>query len=296
MEPEPNLANLTRMIDMPFRDFRAETPVPDAVFEFFLRQFRYDPAPLAAKIEAEETNMIGRMQTVTFAAAYGGERMTAQVFLPEGGRKPHQVVLIFPGSNAIHTRVFNPLDMRRIDFIVRAGRAAVLPIFKGTYHRGGDLHTDYPNETAQHRDYMIMWARDLGRTIDYIETREDLDASKLGYYGLSWGGYMGSIMPAIEKRIRANILYVAGFTFQRALPEVDAINYVTRVTQPTLMLNGELDFFFPVETSQKPMFELLGTPPEQKRRLIYPGGHSVPRVETIKETLAWLDKYLGPVE
>ena len=295
VEPEPNLANLTRVIDLPFRDFLAETPVPDSVFEFFLRQFRYDRAPLAAKIEADEPTVIGRMQTVTFSAAYGGERMAAQVFLPEGGRPPYQVVLIFPGSNAIHTRVFNPLDMRRIDFMMRSGRAAALPIFKGTYHRGGDLHTDYPSETAQHRDYMIMWARDLGRTIDYLETREDIDATKIGFFGLSWGGYMGAIMPAIEKRIRVNVLYVAGLIFQRALPEVDAINYVTRVTQPTLMLNGELDFFFPVETSQKPMFELLGTPPEHKRRLTFQGGHSVPRVETIKQTLAWLDKYLGPV-
>ncbi len=204
-------------------------------------------------------------------------------------------MIIFPGSNAIHTRVFNPLDLRRIDFLVRGGRAVVLPIFKGTYHRGGDLHSDYPAETAQHRDYMIMWARDLGRTIDYLETRDDIDATRLAYYGLSWGGYMGAIMPAIEKRIRANVLYVAGLIFQRALPEVDAINYITRVTQPTLMLNGELDFFFPVETSQKPMFELLGTPAEHKRRLTFPGGHSVPRVETIKQTLGWFDRYLGRV-
>jgi len=294
VEPDPNLTNLTRPIDMPFRDFLAETPVPDAVFEFFLRQFRYDPAPLAAKIEADEPTVIGRMQTVTFAAAYGGERMQAQVFLPEGKKSPSQAVIIFPGSNAIHTRVFNPLDMRRIDFLVRNGRAAVLPIFKGTYHRGGDLHTDYPSETVQHRDYVIMWARDLGRTIDYLETRDDIDATKVGYFGLSWGGYMGAIMPAIEKRIRANVLYVAGLTFQKALPEVEAMNYITRVTQPTLMLNGELDFFFPVETSQKPMFELLGAPPEHKRRLTFQGGHSVPRVETIRETLAWFDRYLGP--
>ena len=66
------------------------------------------------------------------------------------------------------------------------------------------------------------------------------------------------------------------------------------VAKPTLMLNGEFDFFFPAETAQKPMFELLGTPPEHKRRPTYPGGHSVPRVEMIKHTLGWLDRYLGP--
>ena len=73
------------------------------------------------------------------------------------------------------------------------------------------------------------------------------------------------------------------------------INYITRVTQPTLILNGELDFFFPAETSQRPMYELLGTPVADKKRLVFPGGHSVPRTEMIKESLQWLDRYLGPV-
>ena len=75
---------------------------------------------------------------------------------------------------------------------------------------------------------------------------------------------LGAIMPAVEPRIKANVLYVAGLKFQHALPEVDHINYITRVRQPTLMLNGELDFFFPAETSQRPMFELLGTPPRTR--------------------------------
>ena len=102
-------------------------------------------------------------------------------------------------------------------------------------------------------------------------------------------------MPAVEKRIKVNVLYVAGFCMQHALPEADAINYVTRVKQPTLILNGEFDFFFPSETSQRPMFDLLGTPAAHKKRLVFPGGHSVPRTEMIKESLLWLDRYLGPV-
>jgi hypothetical protein len=43
------------------------------------------------------------------------------------------------------------------------------------------------------------------------------------------------------------------------------------------------------------MFELLGTPAEHKKRMVFPGGHSVPRTEMIRESLAWLDRYLGPV-
>ena len=97
------------------------------------------------------------------------------------------------------------------------------------------------------------------------------------------------------KRFVCNVLLVAGLLFQRCLPEVDPIHYVSRVTQPTLMLNGEFDFFFPVETAQKPMFERLGTLAEHKRYLVYPGAHTVPRTELAAHMLGWLDKYLGPV-
>ncbi len=178
------------------------------------------------------------------------------------------------------------LDVGRVDFVAKGGRAVLFPIYKGTYERGGELTSDYPEPTARYKDYVVMWAKDLARSLDYAETRPDLDSSRIAYYGLSWGAALGAILPAVEPRIKANVLYVAGLCFQRALPEADAINYLPRVKQPTLILNGELDFFFPPETSQRPMFELLGTPPEHKKRLIFPGGHSVPRTEMIRESLA----------
>ena len=71
------------------------------------------------------------------------------------------------------------------------------------------------------------------------------------------------------------------------------LNYVTRVKTPTLMLNGRYDAG--LEIGIKPMFDLLGTPPEHKRLILYDTDHIPPRNEFIKETLAWLDKYLGPV-
>jgi hypothetical protein len=44
------------------------------------------------------------------------------------------------------------------------------------------------------------------------------------------------------------------------------------------------------------MYNLLGTAEKDKKILIYDTGHLVPRTELIKESLAWYDKYLGPVE
>ena len=102
-------------------------------------------------------------------------------------------------------------------------------------------------------------------------------------------------LPAIEPRLRAVLLIVGGFNLQKALPEVEPINFAPHITAPTLMLNGKYDFFYPTATSQEPMFRFLGAPPDQKRRVVYETGHSIPRNELIKETLDWLDRYLGAV-
>ena len=66
-------------------------------------------------------------------------------------------------------------------------------------------------------------------------------------------------------------------------PKPTTINYVTRVRIPTLMLNGIYDDG--IDELIKPAFELLGTPPEDKRLILYETDHIPPRAEYIKETL-----------
>ena len=115
----------------------------------------------------------------------------------------------------------------------------------------------------------------------------------VSYYGVSWGGFMANILLAIDDRIEAAVLNVAGLCFQSSEPEVEAYNFTKRVTCPVLMLNGKYDVFFPLETSQKPMFEFLATPEADKRHYVFPSGHYVPRDSLVKEHLGWLDKYIG---
>lgn len=78
-------------------------------------------------------------------------------------------------------------------------------------------------------------------------------------------------------------------------PEVNQINYITRVKTPTLMLHGKYDTILPYETNIKPMYDLLGTPNEHKELKLYETDHIAPKNDFIKEILAWLDRYLGPV-
>jgi hypothetical protein len=106
---------------------------------------------------------------------------------------------------------------------------------------------------------------------------------------------VGPVVLAVEPRLKAGILVVAGLCFQRAQPEVDAAGYVRRVVAPVIMLNGKYDFFFPYQTSQVPFYELLGTPKDHKKLVVHEVGHAIPATDRARESLAWLDRYLGPV-
>jgi hypothetical protein len=57
------------------------------------------------------------------------------------------------------------------------------------------------------------------------------------------------------------------------------------------LAHDQYDFYFPMETAQKPRLRLLGTPADQKRYVVEDGSHYVPRTRLIQETLAWLDRY-----
>ena len=140
-----------------------------------------------------------------------------------------------------------------------------------------------------------MWSKDLGRSLDYLDTRSDIDAAKLAYMGFSMGTAHAPVLLAVEPRIKTAVLESGGFQNRFDLPEVDALNFAPRVTIPVLMMNGRYDGYFPVATSQHAFFQLLGTPAAFKAHLVYESTHVVPRREEVRETIAWLDKYLGPV-
>lgn len=293
---DANLTRSARPVLRAFTDYAKETPVTDAVFAGYRQQFDYDPLPLDSRVEVRDTTPEEwNLERVSFTAAYGGERMSAWVFLPKRGKGPYQTVVYFPGSGVIFQRSSATTREAAAGFVVRTGRAFVLPIYKSTYERGDSLSSDIPNPSIFYRDHVVMWGKDYRRTLDYLSTRADIDTTKFAYFGVSWGGYMGGIIPAIEPRLKAAVLYVAGLTMERGRPEVEPINYLPRIRIPVIMLNGKYDFFFPVATSQQPFFRFLGSPAEDKRYVVYEGGHDVPRTQLIKETLAWLDRYLGPV-
>jgi dienelactone hydrolase len=283
------------------RDYRKEKPVSEAEFASFRRQYGYEKAPLNAVVEPSEDFEHWVRVKVAFDVPYGNERGGAYLFLPRNAQRPLQTVIYWPSGGFTRLKSIDDEFLASFDFLVRSGRAVAVPIFKGTLHRNLDGTVTGATTAGEgigqfaFRDLQIAWVKDLSRTLDYLQTRDDLNGEKIGFYGLSWGSFAAPIALAVEPRIKAAVLNVGGFWNGRFLPEADSFNFAPRVRVPVLMLNGEHDIVFPLETAQKPLFDLLGTPPQDKRHYKTPAAHAVPRNEAIKETLDWLDRYLGPV-
>jgi len=285
------------VIHVQLRDISAEKPVSEQVFQAYKRLYSYDKTPLHAVVESVQETGDWRKEKITFAAAYGNERVIVYLFLPKNASPPFQTVVHFTGSAAFYERSSANLDadyVEDFDFVVKSGRAVVFPVYKGMFERWDDFKR-LPKDTLVYREHLIDWSKDLGRSIDYLETRPDIDCGKLAFQGTSFGAAIGAILPAIEDRLKVLVLESPGFTLYKQLPEGDQLNFAPRVRAPVLFLNGRFDNWYPPHSSQETLFRLFGTPGRDKRRVVYDTGHDIPRPELIKETLNWLDKYLGPV-
>ena len=282
-----------------FRDYNKEVPVSDEVFEIYLNQFNYDDIPFETKLENIELHPFkGECEKIVINAPYRNTKLPLYLLLPENTKPPYQTVVFFPGAWTRELSDFEDAfkyQYHRIDFYLKSGRAVLYPVYKNTFERKVK-NLPLFDESNEYKEYYITLVKEFKRSVDYLESRDDIDMNKIAYYGLSWGGEMGCVIPAVDKRIKVVLLNAVGLLNQKVLPEIDQINYLPRITVPVLMLNGRYDHMYPLETSQKPILKFLGTPENHIKHYVYESGHAVIRHEVIKRSLNWLDTYFGPVE
>ena len=230
--PEDLSLAVTSPIALPSRDPRKAKPVSDPVFHTW-RSLLYasDHGHLNVEVKStDDSSPEWRRETVSYAAAYGGERIPAYLFLPKSAKPPYQVVVVFPGGNVISERSsVNTSDFERYYFITQSGRAFLYPIYKSTFERHDSLTTVTPNISIAYRDHMVMWAKDVGRSVDYLEMRHDIAKDKIGYIGLSWGAELAPVFLALEPRFSLGLICLGGFSLQPSLPEADPLNFAPRV-------------------------------------------------------------------
>jgi len=289
---------LLEPVETTYFDFSEYEPVDDDMFEIIKRMYDYEPAPLDTQFVQVEETRHWRRETVSINAAYGGARLPVHLYIPHNVSPPYQTVIIFAGAGKLlPSSSDHPLELNYFDFIARSGRVMVYPVYRHSHERNEpDLH----NWIANLRELVIHWSQDLGRTLDYLETRDDIDHETIAYWGFSLGANIGPIFGAVHERLGSQMLFAGGLPdlLLDFPPETIPLNFAPRLRDPVLMINGKEDFLVgPPEKSMKPLFDQFATPDEHKRFVLLEGGHVPDDFNAVmRETLDWLDRYQGPVK
>jgi dienelactone hydrolase len=282
-------------------EFANRAPLSDDAFAAMRFQFttpRAEPTTVTVKPVDASPLWIAEEVTLTFASQ---EPNTLYIVRPKTHDGPLQPIIYSGVGDCCFMKRPNRDSLEQLQiagFVVNSGRALVMPIWAGGYERYSPPPTDRAAINDRERRVALMWQHDLSTTIDYLESRPDIDAKSIGYLGISRGAsFAGAINLALEPRIRSAVLASGGIWIHGPLhPMIDLINYAPRITIPVLMLSGRYDHIYPYEQSQKRVFELLGTRPADKTQIAYDTGHfTLPPNRVAADVSDWFDRRLGPV-
>ncbi|MDB4816075.1 SUMF1/EgtB/PvdO family nonheme iron enzyme [Gammaproteobacteria bacterium] len=275
------------------KDLSFYKPMSDEVFKVYSRSFEVDSSkPKSKVIYVDDSHPIWIKERISIEVGYNQEMMDMLIFKPKNSFGPSSPVVIHPGSNYYSTPPeiddINPGEFS-LDFLIKSGKTLVWPAWKGSLNRmpatrsGGDRMRDF-------RNLYIAWVGDTNKTLDYLETRNDIDTDNIFYLGMSYGALFNTHTLLFENRYKGAILYVGG-VFPTYPPLVDGINHMPRINTPFLMLNGEQDYLVPKSAAMY-FYQSTGTPEKDKKIVFYDSGHwPLPRNQMIKETLDFIKKY-----
>src|SRR5690625_1074146 len=238
---------------------------------------------------------------ISFDGVYG-DRITGLLSYPEGVNSDIPVIILIHGLG----------DDKTVDYIqagediLRSSGYAVLRI--DLYNHGErkkyDLGFDLKGENRYYsRDVIMRSVFDLRRAIDFIENTENLDASRIGYFGISLGGVIGTILSGVDDRIQIPVIALAGGrmnfmfgskAFSKSIRElflpIDPIHFVRNISpRPLLMLNAREDEIIPPMTS-KFLYRKAKRP---KKIVWYDAKHrTLPLEEAFDEGIRWYKNHL----
>jgi len=150
---------------------------------------------------------------------------------------------------------------------------------------------------------------DAIRSIDYLQSRPEVDGERIGCVGLSWGGTHTAYTSAVDERVKAAVIsgyfssfqdmliergccpcqYIPGILRYADFPDIVALI----APRPLLIENGARDPLYTVEVVKQEyrrlesVYGLLGVP-ERLDLDLFDGGHMF----SGRKAFAWFDRWL----
>jgi hypothetical protein len=159
------------------------------------------------------------------------------------------------------------------------------------------------------KDGIVQEVKEMRRGIDLLVSRPEVDPSRLGYVGFSWGASLGGIFSAVERRVHSFVLMslvphlstdmrqlaedqgIEGdlAAYEEAMQPIDAINYLPHAAPSAVFLQaGELD----TRPSPKDTQEAFAAVSDPKKLAMYDAEHEL-NAQAKTDARGWLLERLG---
>jgi len=273
--------------------------------------FDYDasqPLDIQDKI-IQETNDF-TVHDLTYASPKGG-RVPAFLIVPK--RKGPLAAVLF-GHYGLGTRTeFIP----EAKLYAKAGAISLLPDYPWDRPEPWRKTVNHYDNPELDRMACVQAVVDLRRGIDLLLARSEVDPKRLAYVGHSYGAQWGSILAAVDKRMKTSVL-MAGVAeeadielrssdpdilefrknqppgqvekYLQVISQIDAVHYVAHAAPVALLLQfANFERYFD-KTSMQHYIEAASEP---KKVLWYDTGHELNDPQALRDRYAWLAAQIG---
>ena len=271
------------------------TPAPGSALATFAydRAAAYDPAltPIGTVDGVQ-------IHALSFLSPRGGGRATGRLLVPAGAGP-------YAGLVLMHGLPGNAAQMTNYGALLARHGAVVVALDAPFARRGGDpLRFTEADSVEQ-----VQLMTDLQRAVDLLVARPDVDESRLGYVGISYGGAMGALFTGIEQRLKAGVLVVGdgglvshfGGTgpaqlacaqrrrWLESMIPIEPIKYVGFAPPtPLLLQSGTQDELVPAADAER----LHAAARDPKTVQWYDAGHGL-TLQASRDRMVWLQQHLG---
>ncbi|MCF6360799.1 MAG: dienelactone hydrolase family protein [Cyclobacteriaceae bacterium] len=277
----------------------SQPSIGDEGYEVIREAYSYDNTlALNVTIQEEEEFVTYSRTELHFTGV--SEKVGAYLAIPKSGEGPFPVVLLIDGMGGSKERWFRannwPNGLETVEALVRKG-FAVFTIDAVMHGERVDTTGVFPQPQSLRKENLMYTVQDMikqtvqdyMRGLDYLETRNDIDAKTTGVYGLSMGGAVTFILTGLDERIKAAATGVP-VVYGNEYSLVNAYNFTPRIqNKPFLMIIGELDAYYTPKIA-KQLFSSIGG--DQNHFIVFNGGHKIPT--TYIPTIAdWFENNLA---
>ena len=272
-------------------------PLPgDEAYRVLEMLFQYDQDfPLQARTAGIRKSGDVAFEKIVFRSFHDG-MVPGLLSVPTNGDGPFPVVLLLHGITADKSHWLENAFTHggEVSRGLLSKGFAVLAL-DAQYHGDRAVYNDFidPGEMVFQRKWGIRYSNlmvqtivDYRRAIDYLETRPDIDAGRVGVLGYSMGGHMAFQLGALESRVKAIVACVVPDT--PGMPIAAATFARSMDRAPLLMMMARKDPYYTVQQAQQ-LYDLV--PGKNKELRFFDSGHSLPAAY-VGEAVNWLEENL----